>query len=98
MDKPTTALKKLCILALSAALFCAAFPACAAERDTIQLDADSIAFEEGSGVAIAEGNVRIHNSEMRLFAPYVEYDSARHQRERPRPPRAASRSLRRLDD
>ncbi len=79
MDKPTTALKKLCILALSAALFCAAFPACAAERDTIQLDADSIAFEEGSGVAIAEGNVRIHNSEMRLFAPYVEYDSARHQ-------------------
>lgn len=47
----------------------------AADSERIQLDADSISFEEESGVAIAEGNVRINNSDMRLFAPYVEYDS-----------------------
>lgn len=50
-------------------------PLYAADPGKIQLDADRISFEEGSGVAIAEGNVRINNSDLRLFAPYVEYDS-----------------------
>ena len=72
-------MKIFCLLALFAAFFCTALPILAAEQDTIQLDADRISFEEGSGVAIAEGNVRIHNSEVRLFAPYVEYDSVGHQ-------------------
>jgi LPS-assembly protein len=49
-------------------------PAGAAQE--IKLDADRISFEESSGVATAEGNVRITNEDMRLLAPYVEYDSA----------------------
>jgi LPS-assembly protein len=49
-------------------------PAGAAQE--IKLDADRISFEESSGVATAEGNVRITNEDMRLIAPYVEYDSA----------------------
>jgi LPS-assembly protein len=46
---------------------------CGAEE--IKLDADKISFEESTGVATAEGNVRISNEEMRLIAPYAEYDS-----------------------
>lgn len=42
-------------------------------RPNVQIDADKITFEEDTGVAIAEGNVMIHNSEMRLYSPYVEY-------------------------
>lgn len=47
--------------------------------DKIMLDADKISFEESTGVAKAEGNVRIDNKEVRLFAPYVEYDSGSQQ-------------------
>jgi LPS-assembly protein len=43
--------------------------------ETIQLDADSISFEESTGIATAEGNVRINNGDVRLFAPFIEYDS-----------------------
>jgi LPS-assembly protein len=43
--------------------------------ENIQLDADVISFEESTGIATAEGNVRINNGEVRLFAPFVEYDS-----------------------
>ena len=45
------------------------------DASRIMLDADKISFEESTGVATAEGNVRIDNKEIRLFAPYVEYDS-----------------------
>ena len=41
----------------------------------VQLDADRISFEESSGVAEAEGDVRISNEEMSLFAPFAKYDS-----------------------
>jgi LPS-assembly protein len=46
--------------------------------EEVKLDADSISFEESTGVAVAEGNVRIENDEMRLLAPYAEYDSLTH--------------------
>jgi LPS-assembly protein len=76
VDKSIMAVKKICIIALLLLLVCLTCPLLAAEGDTVQLDADRISFEEGSGLTTAEGNVRIYNSEMRLFAPYVEYDSA----------------------
>jgi LPS-assembly protein len=78
VDKSINAVKKICILApiLILSLVCQARPLQAADGDIVQLDADRISFEEGSGLTTAEGNVRIYNSEMRLFAPYVEYDSA----------------------
>lgn len=47
----------------------------AQEPDRFRLDADRISFEESSGVATAEGNVKIEGEGMRLTAPYVEYDS-----------------------
>jgi LPS-assembly protein len=56
----------LCLLAAGVAAHAA---------DEIKLDADMISFEESTGVATAEGNVRISNGEMRIVAPYVEYDS-----------------------
>ncbi|GHV52778.1 organic solvent tolerance protein OstA [Synergistales bacterium] len=52
----------------------APLPASAAED--IKLDADSISFEETTGVATASGNVRVTESDLKLTAPYVEYDSA----------------------
>ncbi|MDR3331016.1 MAG: hypothetical protein LBT08_00165 [Synergistaceae bacterium] len=65
------------LVVILAALFCAApiSSQAADEAGRIQLDADSISFEESNGIATAEGNVRISNGEIRLFAPYVEYDS-----------------------
>lgn len=42
------------------------------------LDADEISFDEYTGIAIAEGNVRIRNKDVRMFAPYVEYDTKSH--------------------
>lgn len=42
------------------------------------LDADEISYDEHTGIAIAEGNVRIRNKGLRLFAPYVEYDTKSH--------------------
>jgi LPS-assembly protein len=42
----------------------------------IKLDADRISFEETSGVAIAEGDVKISNEEITVLAPYMEYDSS----------------------
>ena len=42
------------------------------------LDADEISFDEYTGIAIAEGNVRVRNKDVRMFAPYVEYDTKSH--------------------
>ena len=33
------------------------------------LDADEISFDEHTGIAIAEGNVRVRNKDVRMFAP-----------------------------
>ena len=39
------------------------------------LDADEISYSEKTGLATAEGNVKVRNKEVRLFAPYAEYDA-----------------------
>ncbi|MDR1885860.1 MAG: hypothetical protein LBQ56_06255, partial [Synergistaceae bacterium] len=62
-------------IAVLAAVVWLASPGHAAEEGRVELDADKISFEESTGIATAEGNVRINNGDVRLFAPYVEYDS-----------------------
>ena len=47
----------------------------AAEGSPVKLDADVISFEESTGIATAEGNVRMSNDEFRATAPYLEYDN-----------------------
>ena len=42
------------------------------------LDADEINYDEYTGIATAEGNVRVRNREIRMFAPYVEYNTKTH--------------------
>ncbi len=66
-----------CVALLLAVLFTLLYPAHtpAGAAEPVHLNADKISYEESSGVATAEGNVRINNDEIRLFAPYVEYDS-----------------------
>ena len=49
------------------------------DADRVQLDADRISFEESSGIAEAEGDVRISNAEMKLLAPFAKYDSGSQQ-------------------
>ena len=44
------------------------------EPNEVYLDADEVSYGEHTGVATAEGNVRIRNKETRLFAPYAEYN------------------------
>lgn len=66
-------------LALFALLLCGACPAAfatdASDPNRINLDADKITFEEDTGVATAEGKVTVQNKDLRLLAPYIEYDS-----------------------
>ncbi|MCR5336466.1 MAG: hypothetical protein K6E42_07940 [Synergistes sp.] len=47
------------------------------KTSAVTIDADNVSYNENTGLAIAEGNVRIRNSEVYLTAPYVEYDSQR---------------------
>ncbi len=42
------------------------------------LDADEISYDEHPGIAKAKGSVRIRNKDLRMFAPYVEYDTNSH--------------------
>jgi LPS-assembly protein len=51
----------------------------AAEPDRVHLDADKVSFEESTGIATAEGNVRMTDSEISATAPYLEYDSVTQQ-------------------
>lgn len=44
--------------------------------DTVYLDADKVIFEEKSGLAVAEGNVRVRSDALRIFAHRVEMDSS----------------------
>ncbi|MEG1602651.1 MAG: hypothetical protein RR340_03460 [Cloacibacillus sp.] len=39
------------------------------------LDADEVSYGENTGLATAEGNVKITNKQVRLFAPYAEYNA-----------------------
>ena len=57
---------------LTAALALLLFiPGPLAASQEIKLDADRIMFEETTGVATAEGDVRISNEDINLTAPYV---------------------------
>lgn len=40
----------------------------------VHLDADKVTYAEDTGIATADGNVKITNQDIRLFAPYVEYN------------------------
>jgi LPS-assembly protein len=76
----TIVLKPIAAVIL-AALYClsSVFPSGAAENSTVQLDADVISFEEATGVATAEGSVRMTDREFYVTAPYLEYQSASQQ-------------------
>jgi LPS-assembly protein len=76
-----TAVLKFIAAVILAAMYClsSAFPSFAAENGTIQLDADVISFEESTGVATAEGSVRMTDSEFYVTAPYLEYQNASQQ-------------------
>lgn len=68
------------LLTLSLCLGCSgAFAADASEPNRINLNADKITFEEDTGIATAEGDVSVLNKDLRLFAPYIEYDSEKSQ-------------------
>lgn len=43
--------------------------------EEVHIDADSVVYQENTGIAKAEGNVKVQNKNMRLFAPRVEYNS-----------------------
>lgn len=43
--------------------------------DEVHIDADSVVYQENTGIATADGNVKVQNKTMRLFAPHVEYNS-----------------------
>ncbi len=45
------------------------------EEETIYLDADKVVFEEHTGLAVAEGNVRVRSGLLDIFAHRVEMDS-----------------------
>lgn len=81
MDDKVTRKYFFLVFALSLLVLCCSQPLLAATPETsrVHLDADKISFEESSGIATAEGNVRITNTDFRLFAPYVEYDSDQQQ-------------------
>ena len=54
------------------------FLKCASAQDKqneVQLNADKLTYENATGVASAAGNVVIKNRDMRVFAPYAEYDT-----------------------
>ncbi|MEG1824704.1 MAG: hypothetical protein RR501_07995, partial [Cloacibacillus sp.] len=44
-------------------------------QNEVFLDADEVSYGENTGLATAEGNVKITNKQVRLFAPYAEYDA-----------------------
>jgi LPS-assembly protein len=69
------ALKIIFILAVFAAPSIAGLRADAAENGAVKLDADLISFEESTGIATAEGNVRMNDGEFHATAPYLEYDN-----------------------
>ena len=43
--------------------------------DEVHIDADSVVYQENTGIATADGNVKVRNKTMRMFAPHVEYNS-----------------------
>lgn len=72
-------IKRSLVLCITIVIACLCNGAFAADGiGDVKIDADTISFSQGDGVAAADGNVRISNGQMRLFAPHVEYDSSSH--------------------
>jgi LPS-assembly protein len=67
------------VISLALILTCAFFPAplYAAEDGSseVHIDADSVVYQENTGIATADGNVKVRSKTLRLFAPHVEYNS-----------------------
>lgn len=67
---------KIIILGAIFALVFLLSPLLAEEKtDEVYVDADSVVYQENTGIATADGNVKVRNKDMRLFAPHVEYNS-----------------------
>ena len=58
---------------LTCAFSCA--PYAAEDDQRVHIDADSVVYQENTGIATADGNVRSAAKTLRLFAPHVEYNS-----------------------
>ena len=43
--------------------------------DPVQIDADLVTYQDHSGIAIAQGSVKVRNKNLLLLSPYVEYDT-----------------------
>jgi lipopolysaccharide assembly outer membrane protein LptD (OstA) len=58
-------------------MFICASPLLAEEADPnkFQLDAHSVSYEDSTGIATAEGDVVVSNRDMKVYAPFVEYDA-----------------------
>lgn len=68
--------RRTVVLILSALIIFAPYALASDEGSKrIHMDADKISFDDATGVALAEGSVVIRNDEMRLYAPFVEYDT-----------------------
>lgn len=45
-------------------------------KNQVNIEADIVSYEEHTGIASADGNVKISNSDFRLFAPHAEYNGS----------------------
>ncbi|MDR0648842.1 MAG: hypothetical protein LBF92_05860 [Synergistaceae bacterium] len=61
--------------AVTAAAILLLAPGCLVAGE-VRLDADRISYEDTTGVATAEGDVKISDEEITVTAPYMEYDSS----------------------
>lgn len=68
-------LKRACALAILFIIFSCAPLFADDDPDKFQLDADSVTYQDETGIVFAEGDVRISNRDMRLLAPFVKYDT-----------------------
>ena len=67
---------KVITLSLVFALVFLLSPLSAEEKpDEVHIDGDSVVYEENTGIATADGDVKVRNKDLRLFAPHVEYNS-----------------------
>ncbi|MDD4160792.1 MAG: hypothetical protein PHO18_07590, partial [Synergistaceae bacterium] len=44
--------------------------------DEVHIDADSVIYQGNTGIATADGSVKVRNKNMRMFAPRLEYNSS----------------------
>jgi LPS-assembly protein len=75
IEKYLDLLKRFLFIFSLSLIFILSVHSAARAADEIKLDADRISYDESTGIATAEGNVNVSNEEVRLVAPYVEYDS-----------------------